>query len=239
MNKFLMVVALAAAAGAASADVITQWNFNSVVADANTSTGTTLPSSGLGTISTLGGATSTFASGDASGGSSDPATGDDSGFNTSTYPAQGTGSGTRGVEVTVSTLGFQNIIAEFDRRTSNTSSRYVQVLFDAGSGFQSAGFVGATGIAGDTWVNNNAFSLPAAADNVAVLTLRFVAVFESVATGNSNNNYVASNPAPTVAYAAGGTLRYDMVEVLGTRIPAPASAALLGMGLVVVGRRRR
>lgn len=235
MNKFLAILAMVAAAGTASADVITQWNFNSNPSDAATGTGLTTPSIGVGTIAVIGGVTQTFASGDASGGSSDSNVGDDSAFNTTTYAAQGTGSGTRGVEVTVSTLGYQGITAEFDLRTSNTSSRYVQVLFDAGSGFQSAGFFTAAG--GDTWVNNSVFSLPAAADNLASLTLRFVTVFEGVATGNGNNNYVASNP--TGSYATGGTLRYDMVEVLGSRIPTPASAALLGMGLVVAGGRRR
>lgn len=237
MNKIFAVMALVAAAGTASADVITQWNFNSNPSDANTGTGVTAPVIGAGTIAVFGGVTQTFASGDASGGSSDANVGDDSAFNTTTYAAQGTGSGTRGFGVTVSTLGFQGISFEFDRRTSNTSSRYVEVLFDAGSGFQSAGFAGLTPTAGDTWQNNLVFALPAAADNVAALTIRVVAVFESVATGNANTNYVASNP--TAAYATSGTLRYDMVEVLGSRIPTPASAALLGMGLAFAGGRRR
>jgi hypothetical protein len=68
------------------------------VADANTATGTTSPFVGAGSASLIGGITSSFASGDATGGSSDPATGDDSGWQTTTYAAQGAGNKTRGVQ---------------------------------------------------------------------------------------------------------------------------------------------
>jgi len=235
MTKVLSVLALVVASGAASADIITQWNFNSIPADSSVTSGNLLPVIGTGTINAFGGATNLFASGASNNGSSDPVLTDDSGYQTTTYAAQGTGSASRGVEVVVSTTGFQGISIEFDLRNSNTSSRYVQVLFNAGSGFQNAGFF--TGVLGDNWVNNNVFTLPASADNAASLTLRFAPVFESVATGNGNANYVAASPTGT--YGVSGTVRYDMVEVMGSRIPTPASAALLGMGLVVAGRRRR
>jgi hypothetical protein len=60
----------------------TQWYFNSTTPDANTGTGSTSPSIGSGLFALVGGTTSTFASSDANGGSTDPLIGDDSGLNT-------------------------------------------------------------------------------------------------------------------------------------------------------------
>ena len=93
MLKSITMLSALAVVGAANATIITQWNFNSAVADANTATGTTNPNIGTGTAALVGGVTATFASGDASGGSTDPATGDDSGWNLTTFAAQNTGSG--------------------------------------------------------------------------------------------------------------------------------------------------
>ena len=112
MHKTLIALALlglAQAAQAAGPSILAQWNFNSNPPDGNTSTGTTTPNIGSGTASLVGGVTATFASGDASGGSSDPATGDDSGWQTTTYAAQGTENKLRGVQFAVSTLGWKDI----------------------------------------------------------------------------------------------------------------------------------
>ena len=62
------------------AQTIAQWNFNSAVADNSTATGITTPSVGSGTIATIGGPAASFASGAANGGSSDPATTDNTGW---------------------------------------------------------------------------------------------------------------------------------------------------------------
>jgi len=134
MHKFFSTrlasaLALSVACSAASADVITEWNFNSVPADASTATGSLLPSTGAGSLATLGGVTSSFSSGAAGTGSSDPATMDDSGWQTTTYAAQGAGDRTRGVQFNVSTVGYTDIGFEFDLRHSNTSSRFVQVQY--------------------------------------------------------------------------------------------------------------
>jgi hypothetical protein len=231
---------LIAACGAAQAATITQWNFNSPSPDANTGTGTTSPSLGAGTASVVG-VTSSFASGDASGGSTDPATGDDSGFQTTTYAAQGTGDKSRGVQFNVSTLGFEDIVVSWDQRHSNTSSRYVQFQYstdgttftDFGSPFD--------GNAGDTWFNGRNVNLSSllSVDNNASFAFRILATF---APGTSG--YVASNSSNN--YATTGTWRFDMVTVAGTAIapvPEPASiamllAGLLGFGFVALRNRR-
>src|SRR5262245_57036301 len=113
------------AAGSARAALFTQWNFNSLPADADPATGTLAPSLGVGTDSNIGGTTFNFASGDASGGSSDPAAGDDSGWNLTTWPAQGAANETAGAQFLSSTLGYQDITITWDQRHSNTGSRYV------------------------------------------------------------------------------------------------------------------
>jgi len=151
MNKIVfLVAALAAAPLAAQADTLALWNFNSTVPDNSTSTGSTLPAVGSGTASLVGGVTSPgFNSG---AGSSDPETSDDSGWQTTTYAAQGAGNKTRGVQFSVSTLGFENIVFSYDLRHSNTSSRYeaVQYTLNGSNWVDAATF---DGNAGDTWFN--------------------------------------------------------------------------------------
>ncbi len=238
MNARLLLCAIAAPAVLASAasGQIAQWNFNSNPADANTATGTTLPSVGAGTLGTIGGITTTFASGSANGGSSDPApTADNSGFQTTTYPAQGTGSGTAGLEVFVSTVGFANIAVSWDQRHSNTSSRFWQFLYTLdGTNFSAAGLAGDgifSGPSGDTWFNNRSVDLSsiAGASNNPSFGFRIVSVFDP-ALGNA---YTASSG--TATYAGSGTSRFDMVTV----VPAPGALALLGLGGLTALRRRR
>jgi len=255
MKARMLLCALAAPAilaGAANAQ-ITQWNFNSVVPDAATGTGTTTPNIGTGSISNIGGTTTTFASGDASGGSSDPATGDDSGWNLTTFPAQSAGSGTAGLQGLTSTAGFQDIVVSWDLRTSNSGSRYYQFQYtldgsaaipsyipfggDASNIFTSGG--------GDFWNNGNSVNLSsiAGANNNANFGFRIVSVFSPVgftqttlglATFGPNAGYRAAN-ADDRAYATSGTWRFDLVTV----VPAPGALALMGMGGLLVTRRRR
>ncbi len=236
-----MILAVVGMATAANAAVVTQWNFNSPVADANTATGTLTPNIGAGTASVIS-VTGSFASGDASGGSTDPNVGDDSGWGTTGYAAQGTGSGTRGTQYLSSTAGvLDGLYVTFDVRHSNTSSRYLQFEYtlDGGTSWSSAGLSlnGAPGsgllehIGGDTGCTNQRFDLfdvPAASNN-ANFGFRVTAVFAP-----STSGYLSANPANS--YATSGTLRYDMVTV---STPAPGAAALLGLGGLLMARRRR
>lgn len=235
--SLLILPALVAGAGAARADVITQWNFNSVVADGSTSTGSSDPSTGSGAALTLGGVTAAFASGAANGGSSDPATSDDTGWQTTGYAAQGLGDGQFGVQFNVSTVGHEAVSFSYDLRHSNTSARHERVQYSIdGLNFVDAAIF--SGAAGDTWFNSRSVDLSGiagVADN-ASFALRVVAAF---APGSSL--YEASSP--TGSYA-GGTWRFDMVTVSGTPIapvPEPETWAMMLAGLAAlgsVGRRR-
>jgi hypothetical protein len=230
-----------AVAACVHADIVTQWNFNGPSsATVPGGTSSPLPSVGAGTASLIGGITASFASGTATGGSSDPVTTSPPNYawNTTGYGAQGSGSGERGVQFQASTAGFFDIGVSFDLRHSNTSSRFVQFQYSLdGTNFSSKNLVDdgifeAT-LGGDTWYNLRTVSLAgiAGASNNANFAFRIVAIF---APGTSD--YVASTATST--WAGTGTLRYDMVTVMGV-VPAPGVVATLALAGLVGSRRRR
>jgi hypothetical protein len=205
---------LASAAGAQS--TIARWEFNAASATLNP------PSAGAGTMALIGG--TTFLS---NVGSPNDTGVPNQAINTTTYPAQGVGSGTAGVEFAVPTSGFSGVRFQFDQRHSNTSSRFVQVLYSTdGTNFQPAPGVQAdpglttpsfAGVfasdAGDTWYFGRAidFTGIAGVDNNPNFKVRVVSVFEPATTA-----YRASRSTST--YAGTGTLRYDLVTFTGTAI---------------------
>lgn len=226
MKKPIFVTAVAVVAAASYADIVTLWDFN----DSNT-----IPEIGTGSIDLLGGVTNPgYNSGV---GSSDPAASGNLGFQTTTYAAQGTESGLRGVQFNASTVGFTNIRFQFDIRKSNTSSCFVEVLYTLdGTNFTTLGTLDQN--QGDTWFNNNFFDVSgvAGAANNANFGFKVVTVFDpNIVTAGQ---YSASNPAST--YSPTGTLRYDMVTVLGDAVPEPASMTLLaGIALAAIARRKK
>jgi hypothetical protein len=238
------ILAAAAVATSASADVVTQWNFNSAVGDATTSTGTLLPSTGSGSVSLLGGITNTFAAGGtgttAPSNSSDPNNTDDSGLNTTNYQANPPTGPVSSVEVRgprfdVSTASFENIIISFDWRTSNTSSDLLRVDYTTDGGTTwTLGSSIANSTGGDQWNQGITVDLSSvvAANNNAGFGFRIVPV-----VADADSRFTAANPAST--YAAGGTWRFDMVTINGTVIPTPGAFVLAGLGGLVATRRRR
>ncbi|MDO8962284.1 MAG: PEP-CTERM sorting domain-containing protein [Methylophilus sp.] len=227
----LLALALFATSQAYAAD-ITQWNFNSVPADSSTTTGSLIASVGVGSLSTLGSVTQTFASGSANGGSSDPVTVDDTGLSTLTYAAQGTSNKLTGVQFNVSTLGFEDIVLAYDIRHSNTSSRYEQVQYSL-DGINFVDVALFDGNAGDTWFNQRTVDLStiAGVNNNASFAFRVVSAFAP-----NTSAYAASNTGSN--YATSGTWRFDMVTVSGNTIapvPEPETFAMLLAGLGILG----
>lgn len=251
-----MAVMLAAGLVTSQAQTISLWNFNSLAPDASTATGTLTPSTGSGTVSLLGGVTSTFAGGSLG----DPAAAgtDNSGLNLTAWAAQGTGSGTRGLQVAVSTAGFANISVSLDFRESGTVSRFFQLQASAngstfnnvsggiasfgavnnntGTSFTSAGLFANTASSGSqAFVQsiNYTFAPGSIFENNPNFAFRWVAVFDPA----DGANYISSNAGTTAAYATGGTGRFDMVSV--TSVPEPSTLALSALGLTTLLFRQR
>ena len=204
--------------------VIAQWNFNSVPPDASTSTGSTAPSVGTGTAALVGGVTATFATGDTS---LDPAgSTDNTGWNTVSYPAVSVSNKTAGVQFKVNTAGRQNIVVSWSQRASNTGSKYTRLQYSL-NGTNFIDFANASSVSAGTVFEaktNNLAAITGVNDNTN-FAVRIVSEFESTAAGTANGSYVAANAGSTYAGgASGGTLRFDMVTISGSAIPAGTAA---------------
>ena len=207
--------------------VFAQWNFNSITPDNNTTTGTTTPSVGVGTAALVGGTTATFATGDTT---LDPAgSTDNSGWNTTTYPAQGTGNKTRGVQFTVSTAGRQNIVISWSSQSSNTGSKYGRLQYTT-NGIDFVDFPTAFTNGTSFTVKTNSLAAISGVNNNTNFAFRFVSEFESTAANTANANYVHANSGST--YGTTGTMRYDMVTVSGTSYIVATAAVLTSVAFI-------
>ena len=164
---------------------------------------------GTGIASLVGGAAATFAVGS----TVDPAAVDDSGWNTASYPGQGTGNKSRGVQFKVSTLGFESIIVTWEQQNSATSSRYGRFQYSIdGTTFVDGPVIiaGTAGQYGSQSVNLN--SVPALNNN-SNFAFRIVAEFEDTATGSGTAGYVATSGG---TYGTTGTVRFDFMTISGS-----------------------
>ncbi len=209
--KLFLLSAVFAFTTANAQTTITEWNF-----DAENTT----PSLGTGTLTLVGGTTNTYANGN-------PSTG--KAFNSATYPAQSTASGTAGVEIAVSTVGQTNIGLTFDHRSSGTGSRWAQYEYstDGGTNWIVKGNNGGVLSPHDTF-NFIQVDLTActACNNNANFKFRVVSIFSPVAFNTQGSSEVfGANSAyhrsrvdgtNTSAYSSGGTWRFDNIKVVGS-----------------------
>lgn len=216
--------------------IVSQWVFPS-----GFSTTSPLPSTGSGTASLIGGTTGSSAGGLVNGGSTENITGSVA-WNTTTYPALSSASGTAGVRFAIDTTGLANLIARFDMRHSNTSSRFVRFEYTTDGTIFNPLTVFTANLGGDTWYNNRTVDLSGLSVASTNFAFRIVTIFDP----GVGTSYTATADGST--YSTTGTLRFDMVTLTaghvwtggtGTSIdtaanyaggtaPTPTSTLLLG-----------
>ena len=187
--------------------VITHWNFNSSPPDASSTTGTSGPAAGGGTASLLGSVTASF-----SGGSGSDTNSDNTGWNTASYPGQGTANKTAGVQFNVSTRGFSNIVVSFEQRPTGTASKYYRFQYSA-NGTDFVDFAVINLSAANTF-HPEAIPLGniTAVEDNPNFAFRVVSEFENSATGAGAAGYA---PVSGTSYSTAGTVRFDLVTISG------------------------
>jgi hypothetical protein len=191
---------------------IARWDFNSVPLDANTVTGETNASVGNGSVLLLGITTAAFAGGSPSDPASLELLNDNSGWNTATYPAQGSGNKTGGAQFNISTAGYQDIFLTCEQRHSATASKYTRLQYST-DGVNFVDHTAHTMLATNSsfvFFSSDLAAIPGVNDNPN-FAFRIVAEFEDTATGAGSAAYVGT----AGNYGTGGTIRFDVLNVYG------------------------
>jgi len=139
------------------------------------------------------------------------------GLQTTDYPAQGQNPGEAGIVVSVPTTGYRNIVIKFDVRWSNTASKFLAVEYTTdGATWNRVRTLEAR--RGDRWHGDTeanggygslvTIELPADAGKSENFAFRVVTIFDPN-TGQYSAAQQGSN------YTTRGTLRYDLIEILG------------------------
>jgi hypothetical protein len=156
------------------------------------------------------------------------------GLQTTDYPAQGQNPGEAGIAVSVPTTGYRNIVVKFDVRWSNTASKFLAVEYTTdGATWNRVRTLEAR--RGDRWHGDTEanggygalveldLSNDANANNNAQFAFRVVTIFDP-----NTGQYTAAQSGSN--YATRGTLRYDLIEILGE--PAGPEGDVDGNGCV-------
>ncbi|HTG44065.1 MAG TPA: hypothetical protein VK633_05990, partial [Verrucomicrobiae bacterium] len=193
--------------------VFAQWNFNSVAADADPSTGILEAAVGSGNANYMGAVSHSF--GTVSGGAtSDPAPSDNTMLKLSSFAKQSAENKERGIEFRASTRGRRAIILMWDQYNSGSASSWWRVQYTTNG----VDFIDHSAIQNSTpskWIHQQTVNLSdvSGVDQNANFGLRLVAEFESTAAGAGVEGYTAVDA--TSNYSTAGTLWIDMVTLLG------------------------
>jgi hypothetical protein len=208
------------------------WNFN----DTNAALASPPPISGNGTASLVALTTSaTFATGCPD---DNIAGATNTGWNTSSYPAADSNNKQAGVQFSVSTAGYKNILLYWQQRQSATASKYTRLQYTTdGSAFTDASVI-TMPPGGDWQTYSSDLSAVSGINDNTNFAVRIVTEWESTATGGGTNAYVATGSAST--YGTAGTIRFDLVNVLAdptnavvAPLPIPLTIERIGDNTVV------
>jgi len=159
------------------------------------------------------------------------------GLQTTDYPAQGQDSGLAGIVVSVPTTGYQNIVVKFDVRWSNTASKFIALEYttDGGANWTRARVLEAR--RGDRWHGDTEanggygalveldLSGDSAVNDNAQFAFRVVTIFDP-----NTGQYTAAQSGSN--YSTRGTLRYDLIEILGEEASSSPEGDVNGDGCV-------
>ncbi|MDY0089863.1 MAG: T9SS type A sorting domain-containing protein [Flavobacteriaceae bacterium] len=205
LYTFLLSIITATAVNA-QANIITEWNFNDQ---------TTNPQTGSGGVSLLGGITEWDSPSDgipagfSSGCNPETlqledglATGNWA-YNTTSYSAQGTASGTAGIQFVTSTIGHFDVSFIFNLRRSSTGSTYFAVYSSTnGTDWEEVA------VESNTTTDYAAYGGPYLLPNGSDAEQLYIKVVTVFAPGT--NSYAATAGS---GYGTGGTVRFDNVRV--------------------------
>lgn len=211
---------LLTAGDAGASEVVTRWTFNGA-------TGTTSPFTGSGVASLVGGTIETFPVGSPTDKFAEDAA-QNRAWSIGSFPANSTGSGTRGAMWQVATPADAGITITWCQRQSASSSRWTRFEYSidgtnfTSDGVPNDGLLEAT--AGpDQWANDRSVDLSKIAGVAGNpnFAFRIVSVFAP-----GTQTYVPTGPLAN--YATSGTVRFDLMTVSATQVPGPGTASLLG-----------
>lgn len=232
------VLALAAAvcvwaAPAFSQDIITKWDFNSVPPDGSTSTGTLVPAIGTGTASLSPNIeVQEFRAGFPS----------SAGDNTAWHVLPLSGAGTltpdnppispapnsRWIQFEVSTVGYQNIILEYDHRFSNTAANTTLLQYTT-NGTDWVTFDSYTVDIGDTWYFREFdFTAIPEVNNNPSFAIRIAPSVDP-----STGDWASARPFPASTVATTGTWRIDNLVFYGDVLGNPPVPIVTGPSIAV------
>lgn len=192
MKKITFLIALVAVMTQVNGqDIFLHWDFEDQTLDPIVGTGTITLVGGVeepssGAFPTGSGGTGTFA------------------YSSTTYPEQGTNSGTAGFQFDLSTTGEEDIFVSFAVRGSNTASKWGEFQYSINGGSTWTTLEDNAGGYTTAWDGAYQVALPADANNVSDFAFRIVTIFEP-----STNEYTPINPDNN--YGTAGTLRIDDV----------------------------
>jgi hypothetical protein len=211
---------------------LAEWDFNGTN---NLSASAPAPSTGNGSASLVGGAVGSFSFGSSSDPAGPPGAAN-SGWNTGSYPSQGTSNKLCGVQFNVSTIGHQNILLTWEQRNTSTASKYARLQCSMdGTNFADIHVITMNITnSGFAFFSSDLSSIPGVNNN-SNFAFRIVSEFENTAIGSGETNYVPTSP--TTSYTAGGTIRFDLVNVFANPVtavtPIPLQIQLAGTNTIL------